>query len=151
MVAYCSILGNAGVQQGPAVYPGAQGWWCLWMMQNDSLPEDPDEALCELKSLTCAFDDSKAIRPEERRIIRQLGRRFGAGRDWPSFTSHEPGYALWPLSPAEARFMTVALEQALEAAQRMAEDPQHLMRGPEDCVLVRMPRSRAGASEFKDA
>jgi hypothetical protein len=83
-------------------------------------------------------------------VIKALGLKFRGRQAWPLFRSFRPGYFPWYLEAQEARFLAVALEQTLEVAPRIREDPALLAPGDEECYLVRVSREEGGALVWED-
>lgn len=67
------------------------------------------------------------------------------------FRSYRPGYKPWFLTAPEARFLRWGLEQGLEVALRLKEDPDLLPDLEEERLLVRTPvRRKDGTLEWED-
>ena len=94
--------------------------------------------------------DREELEPEERKTIRDLGLRYrGRGR-WPMFRSARPGYWLWFLNADEARFLTLALDNVRDAAERMARGELDLYDGQsQGLVLARVPEGSGWKDEWR--
>ena len=66
------------------------------------------------------------------------------------FRSYTPGYFPWFVTAAEARFLTLALEQALEVALRLKENPALLDPPRTGLYLVRTPVRRGDSLVWED-
>jgi hypothetical protein len=76
--------------------------------------------------------------------------KFRGRKSWPSIRSYRPGYFPWYLTADEARFLTVAFQQAVDVALRFKED-RHLLDGPESGLyLVRVPEKKYDQLVWKD-
>jgi hypothetical protein len=134
---YVSIMGTEGEHLALAVYLGSEGLDGFWRMENNELIEDPT-FLLEVPQLQVSFEDREILHKTDRDVIKALGLRFRGRQAWPLFRSFVPGCAPWFLTPTEARFLTVAIEQALNVAGRLVdeggladlseEDDQYLFR-----------------------
>jgi len=138
-VAYASILGQQNFAHGLSLFPGATGLASLRRMQFELLPEDTDDILLEMRSLICVYAPTAGLGQRDRLLLELAGFELQLSEVWPYFISHEPGYASWTVSGAEARLLRTALEQALIMAQALAQDPTLLERGHPGEFLVRAP------------
>jgi hypothetical protein len=136
-IGYCCVMGNLGEHYALAVYRGSEGLDGYLRMQEGEIPEDPLDALALQFTLMASFEDREMLSKDDRQIIKELGLKFRGRNAWPQFRSYRPGYVPWYLSGGEARFLTVALEQAADVAHRCREDPDLFDRLPEGHVLLR--------------
>ncbi|HUT22869.1 MAG TPA: hypothetical protein VM492_00860 [Sumerlaeia bacterium] len=157
-IGYCSVMGALGEFLALAVYPGGEGFALLDKMHADPIgpadedPEDPFVAFLEQNCLIASFTSRDDLDKGDLAVIRTLGLRFRGRTAWPQFRSHRPGYAPWRLEAPEARFLTVALEQAVDVGSRCKErrtllDPPE---GREDAILTRVPLRRGGCLAWED-
>jgi hypothetical protein len=137
-VGYVSIMGANGEHLCLAVYRGSEGLDGFWRMEHGELMEEP-AFLLEIPQLQASFEDRDMVQKEDREVMKALGLKFRGQQAWPLFRSYAPGCAPWFLTAAEARFLAVAIEQALEVIPRLADDPE-LLEPPEEEgeYLVRM-------------
>jgi hypothetical protein len=136
-IVYLSILGQAGLVRGLALFPGEQGLVTLHRMQLDLLPADPDDLLLEMRSIGCLFVPAAMATPDDRRLLRDSGVALGRAKLLPQFVSHLPGYAPWTVSGAEARLLVTCMEQALAVVRELEDDPDLLELGAPARHLVR--------------
>ena len=138
---FVSVMGELGQHLAVAVYLGAGGLYNFWAYQQED--SAPPEALLDILHLQAAFQDRDLLRPKDRDVIRQLGLKFRGRQAWPLFHSYRPGFFPWYLEGWEARFLTIALEQAVEVALRFRENPSLLNTPDGRSYLMRVSR-RAG-------
>jgi hypothetical protein len=145
-VGYCSVMGRLGKHFAIAVYLGSVGYEGILRLCEGE-PADTPAELYELHECVMAsFESVGDLEVEDRRVIKSLGLRFRGANAYPLFRSYRRGYLPWFLSSWEARFLAVALEQALDVLPRLKED-EHLLDG-EDGILVRV-KDDAGWHEEK--
>ena len=147
-IGYGSIMGMRGEHFALAVYLGSEGLDGFWRMET---LQEPDPAfLLEIPLLQASFEDRRELRRQDLQVIKSLGLKFRGRKAWPLFRSYVPGYFPWFLTAEEARFLTLALQQALEVALRVREDPTLLDPLQEGLYLVRTPERRGEALAWKD-
>ena len=123
---YCCILGEAGEVFALALYLGTEGLMDYLSLQSGELDvDDPDVGLNQ-KCLMASFENRAELDKDDIRTIRKLGLKFRGRHAWPQFRSYLPGYVPWFLTGEEARFLTIALEQAVQVARRFKKDPDML-------------------------
>lgn len=134
---FVSIMGQLGEHHALALYLGAEGLYSLW--QFEEIASESPERFFEIPQMQASFEDRNELRKEDRDIIKTLGLKFRGRHAWPMFRSYRPGYAPWFVMAAEARFLTIALEQAIDVALRFKEDPSLLDPADDESYLVRVP------------
>jgi len=147
-IGYGSIMGMLGEHFALAVYLGSEGLAGFWHMESDQGAEPT--LVLEVPQLQASWEDRNVLHKRDREIIKALGLKFRGRNAWPLFRSYVPGYFPWFLSGEEARFLTLALEQALGIALRVKEDPALLDPLWEGIYLVRTPEEREGTLAWKD-
>jgi len=91
-------------------------------------PLDAIGILSTQRCLVASFEERADLNKEDLSLIRKLGLKFRGKHAWPLFRDYLPGYQPWFLtSPAEVRFLTLALQQAKDIALRMKENPDLLI------------------------
>ncbi|MBV9848153.1 MAG: hypothetical protein JO250_00555 [Armatimonadetes bacterium] len=154
-VGYCCIMGALGEHFALAAYRGSRGLAGLWEVRLGPPAEmlEPAEMLALQDCLMASFEDRQMLHARDREIIKSLGLKFRGRNAWPQFRSYRPGYQPWFLTAPEARFLTVALQQALDVAERLYEDPDLLPEPtPDGKYLVRVPkRGDDGTWQWRDA
>jgi len=134
-IGYVSVMGALGEHLAVAVYLGSEGLEGFWRMHEGT--DVAEYALLEVPQLQAAFMNREDLLPEDREILKGLGVKVRGRQAWPAFHSIVPGCLPWPVDPAEASYLALALEQTIEVAKRVASDPRVLKRGPKGTYLVR--------------
>src|SRR3990170_4674903 len=120
-VGYCCVMGRAGEHFALAVYLGTEGLESYHKIQrNDGSLSDFDAILLQ-KCLMASFEDRKLLTNRDFEAIKVLGLKFKGHNSWPLFRSYVPGYFPWHLNREEAKFLTVALRQAVDVALRFKD------------------------------
>lgn len=126
---YCVALGDGGVAYGLGVYLGDRGLMNYLTTMTSEHEPDGVEALARGLALTAVLGDREELGNGERKAMRDLGLRYrGRGR-WPIFRSMVPGHWPWYLSGDEARFLTIALDNVRDVAERMGQGMLDLYAG----------------------
>jgi hypothetical protein len=147
-IGYGSIMGMLGEHLALAVYLGSEGLEGFWRIE-EGRDVEPTFVL-EVPQLQASWEDREALRREDREVIKALGLKFRVRGAWPLFRSYVPGYFPWFVTPEEARFLTLALEQGLEVVQRVKEDRALLSPLREGVYLVRTPEKQGETLVWKD-
>lgn len=142
-IGFVSVMGRQGEHFGISVYRGVEGLSGFAYVQTVDLEAYP-EMLFEIPQLQASFEDRETLRAEERALIKELGLRFRGRKAWPQFQSFRPGFLPWLPDALEARVLTRALEQLLEVAPRVREDPALLRSSGEGNFFVRVPGGAGG-------
>lgn len=156
---YCCVMGQLGEYHAMHVYLGGQGIASYHAIR-DASGTWADEP-CPLNlflvgqsqvSLAVEFRDAAEVPREEKARIKALGLSFRGRHAWPVFERNDPGLEPCPLEAVEARFLTVAIEQALRMVDRFRLD-ETVVTGPlaNDRVLVRVPVARNTETVWTDA
>jgi hypothetical protein len=146
-VGYASIMGQLGEHLALGLYLGSQGLDDFLRMIRGDEHENPS-FLLETHQLQASFEDRDALYPEDREVMKALGLKFRGRQAWPAFRSFMPGYLPWLVTSAEARFLTVALEQVVEVTGRLAKNRTLLNPPREGHVLVRSLTVSGWADEW---
>jgi len=148
-VGYCSILGHAGEEFGLGVFLGNVGLRHLAaLVTGEQEAEDPEEAIMT-PLLMFLLASRNELQEEDRQVIRSLNLNF-RGRDaWPIFRSQRPGYAPWFLEKDEVIYLTAALRQALEIANRVRCGELDLRRRLRGEILTRYLAGNAWREEWQ--
>jgi len=160
VIGYCSVMGILGEHFALAAYLGSKGLTGFQRIQSGAVAKTEVE-LYELQDcLMVSFEDRKYITPKDYKVMRELGLKFRGANAWPMVRRLRPGRIPWYIDGAEARFLTVALEQALEVAPRVQADPivarsdvrRHCLFGPDQDgrYLVRTADTKAGTVVWQD-
>ena len=124
-IGYCSVMGNLGEHLALGVALGTAGLAGLESVRHVKKP-DIAELLFSQTMLQVSFENRAELEREDLEVTKQLGFRFRGPKAWFLFRSYRPGYLPWFLTGAEARFLTVAIEQAHIVAQTLREEPDAL-------------------------
>ena len=144
-IGFASVMGVQGEHLAVAVYLGAQSLYRFWdFCEEGDLA--PAEDLLLIPQLQTSFEDRDMLTQDDRNTIRELGLRFRGRQEWPMFRSFRPGYYPWRLEAHEARFLAHVLEQTVNVATRLGDNPALLELMEDDSYLVRVPRG--GGSEL---
>lgn len=141
-IGYVSITGMLGEHLALTLYLGTRG---LAMFRKLLVTDFPSQleasiALLEIPMLQASFENRNQLHKKDREVIKALGLKFRGRHAWPLFRSYRPGYAPWFLTAEEARFLTWGIEQGLEVALSVRENPSMLIPEEEGTYLVRVPR-----------
>ncbi len=149
-VGYCCVMGNLGEHFALGVYQGTEGLEGYLKIQSGE-PESPEIALLHYqKCLMASFEDRALLERQDLDVIKGLGLKFRGRNIWPQFRSYLPDYYPWFVTAAEARFLTVALQQSLDMARRFQDAPDLLEPPREGLYLVRVPERDGAALRWSD-
>ncbi|MGD8791060.1 MAG: hypothetical protein PVF47_00800 [Anaerolineae bacterium] len=146
-IGYVSIMGSAGEHLALAIYLGSEGLDGFWRMQQGEAMANP-AIVYEIPQLQASFEDRNILDASDRATIKELGLKFRGRQAWPMFRSYQPGCAPWFLTAAEARFLALTIEQALDVARRVCDDTDLLEPEAEDEYLVRVQTEEGWADEW---
>jgi len=152
-IGYCCIMGNLGEMFAMALYLGSEGLESYMRIASEP-PLDPSEAFEELllqKCLMASFANREELTTEDRQVIKRLGLKFRGRNAWPLFRSYRPTCYPWYLTADEARFLTLALQQAKEVCPRFREDPTLFDPPNEELWFVRVPEETEKGLSWRDA
>ncbi len=127
---------------GMAVYLGRRGLASYERIQEANIDDPllPPFAAFEQKCLMVSFNDREELDSQGLKQIKDLGLRFRGKGKWPAFWDYSPGLVPWPLEREDQiRFLSLAIEQAMEVAKRCQLDQDFLdhVEGAAPCLLVR--------------
>src|ERR1051326_7444971 len=122
---FVSVMGMAGQHFAVAVYVGAEGLYGVLDFASQETITNPDQLLA-IPQLQASFENRDTLDKQDRELIKRLGLKFRGAGAWPMFRSYRPGFMPWFVTSEEARFLAHALEQTLEVAPRVKEDPDIL-------------------------
>jgi hypothetical protein len=128
-IGYCCVMGRLREHFALGVYRGTPALVGLWDRWLSPPPVRATDALRVLETQDCvmaSFEDREELTAPDRAVIKALGLKFRGRSAWPQMRSYVPGSVPWYLSGAEARFLTVALKQAVIVTQRLQDDPDLL-------------------------
>ncbi|MFQ5852321.1 MAG: hypothetical protein ACE5JU_17285, partial [Candidatus Binatia bacterium] len=132
-IGYCCVLGQLGEVLALNVYPGSEGLASYWRLHeasraamDEGTAMDSGALLGTQLCFMASFEDRSELHQNDLQIIRALGFKFRGKKQWPMFRSYQPGFVPWFLTAPEARFLPVALGQAMEVARRLRDNPDLL-------------------------
>lgn len=135
VIGYCSVLGELGEVFGLIVYTGQSGLESYTTIVSN--PEDIHDNMFIQDCISATFNDRKYLDRNDISLIKKLGLKF-RGRDaYPQFRRLKPNYVPWYLTKKECKFLTTALEQAVNVCLR-ARDDERLLKEPlknGDCLI----------------
>ncbi len=143
-------MGAAGEHYAIGVYLGSEGLEVLLRIISGEFSQSPDEALYVQKCLMASFEDRKYLQKEDLKQIKTLGLKFRGANAWPLFRNYTPGFVPWYLTGEEARFLTLALQQAMEVSLRFKNDHGMLVPPLRGHFFVRVPIKQDGGISWKD-
>ncbi len=150
LTGYLSITGQSDEARGLMVYLGQAGWEAFWTLMHflAEATTVPDEIWLEMPALRIAWVPEENLTDVDRDLVVWSG-RFREGDHRPTWRSLRPGYAPWYPDASEARFLVVAIEQALHVAERFRETGADLLldRLAQGEVLLRVAREPDGPWE----
>jgi len=152
-IGYCCIMGSLGEMFALALYLGSEGLESYMRVASEP-PLDPSEAFEELmlqKCLMASFANREELTKEDRQVIKRLGLKFRGRNAWPLFRSYRPAYHPWYITADEARFLTLALQQAKEVCLRFKEDPALFDPPNDELWFVRVPEETKEGLSWRDA
>jgi hypothetical protein len=157
-IGYVSVFGAGGESFGVFVFLGAYGLWTYQRQaeigaSGDIGRMDPSEVLEQLPyGLSALFEDRASLSEAERRRLRALGRSYRGRNAWPQARFHEPGYVpTVDLLPAQARLLATAVDQTLEVARRVNDDPRYLVPPASRAGQLRLRTQAPGSERWVDA
>lgn len=137
-IGYCCVMGQLGEVLALNLYPGPEGLDSYWQIHERSrLAEEgvslnSHALLNTQKCLMASFEDRSELHQKDLGIIREVGLKFRGRKEWPIFRSYKPGFLPWFLTPPEAQFLAIALQQAIEVASTLRDNPHGLVPPEEE-------------------
>jgi hypothetical protein len=139
---YCCVMGSLGVVFGLIVYMGTEGLDGYKKLRSKKRPPGGIEGLLLHDGLSLIFEDGKYVQKEERAVIGQLGLNLEGKHAYPVFRNLKPGYLPWPITDAEAVYLTHVLTQAEDICIRIKEQRTFLDTPASGQYLVRVPEPK---------
>lgn len=135
VIGYCSVLGELGEVFGLIVYVGQSGLESYTTLVSN--PESIDDNMFIQDCISATLSDKKYLDRADTALIKKLGLKFKGRNAYPQFRRLKPNYVPWYLTKKECRFLTTALEQAVNVCLR-ARDDERLLKEPlknRDCLI----------------
>ena len=149
-IGYCCILGNLGEVFGLIVYLGTDGLEGCVRLQSGEIPTDEFALLTSQKCLELSFEDRRFLDKRDLQVINDLGLKFRGRNSWPLFRDFCPGCYPWYLTNDEAKYLALALQQAIGVSLRFKKNPDMLIPPEEDQFLVRVPEREGETLRWRD-
>jgi hypothetical protein len=149
-IGYCCVMGRLGEHFALGVYLGTEGLGVYLKMESGEISQSSPDMLHVQKCLTASFEDRKFLRDKDIQVIRMLGLKFRGHNSWPQFSSFRPGYHPWYLTSEEAKYLTLALHQAIDVSLRFRNNPRLLNPPMKNQHLVRVPEKEKDGLKWKD-
>lgn len=135
-IGYCCIMGMLGDFFGMAVYVGDAALATYRHIQYGDVDLADPHLLHSQNCLLVSFAPKKDLSNAEKSVINALGLRSLRAPGYPSFQRYETGFVPDMLSPDDALFVTICLEQALVISEKCKNDPQLLSSSEGAAVYV---------------
>lgn len=152
-IGFVSPMGMAGEHLSLGVYLGAEGLYGFWDFQMTGHEAEPF-ALFEIPQLQVSFEDREALEKQDRDVMKKLDLKFRGRQSYPLFRSIRPGFMPWFITSDEARMLIYAIEQTLEVAPQVKENPEMLNDEDEDTenevALVRFAENEGKKTIWRD-
>jgi hypothetical protein len=151
-IGFISPMGMLGEHLSIGVYLGAEGLYGFWDFQMEGQDAEPF-ALFEIPQLQISFEDREGLEKQDRDVLKKLDLKFRGRQNYPLFRSIRPGFMPWFITSEEARMLIYAIEQTLEVAPRVKENPEILNDEREtenEVVLVRIAEKQGKKLVWRD-
>ena len=149
-IGYCSILGNGGEEFGLGIFLSDAGLRRLMGLITEQEEGDDATAAIMTPGLVFLLANRSDLNDEDRKIINSLGLSFRGKNAWPLFRNQRPGYAPWFLDRDEVIYLTAALRQALEIAERAKAGSLDIRQGLMHGEIITRYQSENGWRERWD-
>lgn len=132
---YGLVMGSAGTLFGFCVYRGAEGFAIYRRLIEQEVDYEDDDLFAAQNCIKLELGPRSDMKPEDLKVIRELGLSFKGKTAWPEFRSLLPGYAPWFLTESEARLLTLGLTAVCRHGGRI-HDPETSVRHGECLVYT---------------
>jgi hypothetical protein len=149
-IGYCCVMGRIREHFALVVYLGSEGLAGYLQMQRGQAPASPIEVMMLQSCLMASYEDRDMLDASERQTIKELGLKFRGRNAWPQLLSYRPGYYPSPCNRDETRFLTVALEQAIEVCLRFRDNPALLTPPRRGLYFGRVSTGSGDALKWED-
>ena len=149
-VGYCCIMGRAGEHFALAVFLGSEGLEGYLKIRSEETSLFPMDVILLQKCLMASFEDRRFLQKRDLQVIKTLGLKFRGRKSWPLFRSYLPGYHPWYLNSEEAKYLTVALRQAINVSLRFKDNPELFTPLMENQYLVRVSEKEKVGLRWRD-
>ncbi|RCW77269.1 plasmid pRiA4b ORF-3 family protein [Saliterribacillus persicus] len=120
---YCSVMGNAGIMEGIACYPGKDGLMSLiqTIFNHDNEEELDVDLIMNQRTITLSFDNKDMLEENDISLIEEVGRNYRGKKGWPSFLMQEPGYLPWQLTHEEVSILKQTIPHIIDISKKVNE------------------------------
>ncbi len=151
-IGFVSTMGMMGEHLSLGVYLGAEGLYGFWDFQVEGHEAEP-LALFEIPQLQVSFENRENLEKQDRDLHKKLGLKFRGKQNYPMFRSIKPGFLPWFITSDEARMLIYAIEQTLEVAPLVRENPAILddeSDAENEVVLTRLAEKQGTKLIWRD-
>lgn len=141
-IGYCSVFGNLRELFALNVYLGSDGLEGYIKTAREQIKED--KLVFAQRTLMASFENKQYAQKKDKETMKQLNLHFSGQNYTPLFRSYRPGFYPWFLTAEEARFLSLALEQASELSLRFKDDSDLLKPPSRGYYLVRVKSGKEG-------
>jgi hypothetical protein len=149
-IGYCCVMGNLGEHFALGMYLGPAGLQSYQKIAAGVIEQSEVAILHSQKCLMASYEDRELLEKKDLAVIKELGLKFRGRNAWPLFRSYEPDMLPWSVDAAQARFLTVALQQAIDVVSRLKDNPELLDSPAAGQYLVRVPKREAHGLSWSD-
>ena len=150
-VYFVSVMGSEGAFFALSAYKGYEGLMQFFDFQEHA-DTMPPETILTIPHLMLSFTNREELSVEHLASIKEAGLSFRGKGNWPHLEEFVPGFI--PELPGVNMLVDipVILEQVLEVARRVKQDPGCLFREGDagDAILVRTPSGSPGRLHWED-
>lgn len=146
---YVSIMGMAGEHFAIAIYPGDRALTQLLQFEQAADYSQPLDLLL-IPQFQASFEDRNTLTEQDRNMLKKLGLKYRGRNAWPMLRAHQPACLPWYLNSEDVPRMMRALEQLLEVAPRVKDDPDLLIPSGSDTFLVRKATQQGNDLSWED-
>jgi len=151
-IGHCCVMGAGGGFFALAVYLGTEGLLGYTKMHSGKVKAGDPNAMFIQNCLMASFEDREYVEKEDKQVITSVGLKFKGPNEWPIFRNYKPGYYPWFINGEDARFLTIALQQAKDVCVRFEQDESLLVppKGKRNLHFVRAFERAGDSISWKD-
>lgn len=146
---FVSVMGHGGDHFAIGFYLGAEALYRFWAL-SEANEDAAIEMVMTIRQLQLSFEARNTLEEFDRRVIKQLGRKYRGKHAWPMFRSFRPGYLPWQIDAEEAARLIPMLEQTCDVISRLAWDDTPLETPDDASYLMRIPHVQDGETTWVD-
>lgn len=146
---YVSLMGQAGEHFAVAIYPGSAALMQLLLIEQNQPFVNPLDILL-IPQFQASFEDRNTLTDKDRQMLKTLGLKYRGRNQWPMLRAHEPACLPWYIRSGDVPRMKNALEQLLDVAPRVQNDPDLLIPSSEGEFLVREAKAEGDQITWHD-